>query len=267
MHAERGHWMDFTGKVALITGSGSGIGRAIALRLAESGADIAVNYFRNRGPAEDTRSAIQALGRRAIVVRANIGEIDQLNELVDQTVAELDGIDILVCNAASGYNRPALEQRPKGWDWTMNINARSALFAAQRAAPVMQERGGGTIVTISSPGAQRVLPDYVVVGASKAALESLTRYLAIELAPLGIRVNGVSPGVVSTKALEHFAISEDPNLLERARQATPAGRLATPEDIAEVVAFLCSPGADMIRGQVILADGGYSLPMTPGPRS
>lgn len=257
--------MDFTGKVALVTGSGSGIGRAIAIRLAQYGADVAINYFRNRGPAEDTRAAIEAIGRKAIVVRANIGEMDELNHLVDQVVAQLDGMDILICNAASGFNRPALEQRPKGWDWTMNINARSALFAAQRAAPVMERRGGGAIVNISSPGANRVLPDYVVVGASKAALESLTRYLAVELAPLGIRVNAVSPGVVPTRALKHFAISEDPDLLERARRATPAGRLATPEDIAEIVAFLCSPSADMIRGQVILADGGYSLPMTPGP--
>ncbi|MGA9533374.1 MAG: enoyl-[acyl-carrier-protein] reductase FabL [Anaerolineales bacterium] len=257
--------MDFTGKVALVTGSGSGIGRAIAFRLAEGGANIVINYFRNRQPAEDTRSIIESMGQKAIVVKADIGDLDELNGLIDQTVGQLGGIDILVCNAASGYNRPALEQRPKGWDWTMNINARSALFAAKRAAPLMEKRGGGAIVNISSPGANRVLPDYIVVGASKAALESLTRYLAVELAPLNIRVNAVSPGVVPTKALQHFAISEDPDLLERARRATPAGRLATPEDIAEIVAFLCSPSADMIRGQVILADGGYSLPMTPGP--
>jgi enoyl-[acyl-carrier protein] reductase III len=257
--------MDFTGKIALITGSGSGIGRAIAIRLAQGGADVAINYFRNRQPAVETRSTIESLGQRAIVLGANIGDIDELNGLIDQTVDQLGGIDILVCSAASGYNRPVLKQRPKGWDWTMNINARSALFAAQRAAPIMERRGGGAIVNISSPGATRVLPDYVVVGASKAALESLTRYLAIELAPLGIQVNAVSPGVVPTGALQHFAISEDPELLERARVATPAGRLATPEDIAEIVAFLCGPSAEMIRGQVILADGGYSLPITSGP--
>jgi enoyl-[acyl-carrier protein] reductase III len=146
----------------------------------------------------------------------------------------------------------------------MNINARSLLFMSQRAAKLMEPRRGGAIVSISSPGGGRVLPNYVAVGASKAALESLTRYLAIELAPLNIVVNAVSPGIVLTEALEHFnTIREDEDLVERARRLTPAGRLATPQDIANVVAFLCTPGASMIRGQVILVDGGYTLPV-PG---
>ncbi len=146
----------------------------------------------------------------------------------------------------------------------MNINARAALFAAQRAVPLMQKRGGGSIVNISSPGSGRVLPDYVVVGASKAALEALTRYLAVELAPMNIVVNAVSPGIVLTDALSHFAaVRSDENILDRALAHTPAGRLLTPEDIAHVVAFLCSPQAAMIRGQVITVDGGYTLPI-PG---
>jgi enoyl-[acyl-carrier protein] reductase III len=249
----------FAGKLVLVTGSGRGIGRAIGLHFARLGADVAVNFFRNRAPAEETAAEIRALGRRALVIRANVGELDELEAMFAQVAQEFGGLDIYISNAASGYNRPALEQKPKGWEWTMNINARSLLFAAQRAAPLMAQRGGGAIVSISSPGSQHVLPDYVVVGASKAAIEALTRYLAVELAPLNIAVNAVSPGVVLTEALEHFSAASDPGMAERVAARTPAGRLARPQDVAEVVAFLCSPAASMIRGQTIVIDGGYTL--------
>jgi enoyl-[acyl-carrier protein] reductase III len=254
----------FQDKIVLVTGSGRGIGRAIALHFARLGADVVVNFFRNRAPAEATVADIKALDRHAWLVKANIGEIKDLERLFTEIEKETGGLDFLVCNAASGYNRPVMEQKPKGWDWVMNINARSALFAAQHAAPLMEKRGGGAIVNITSPGSTRVLPDYVVVGASKAALEAVTRYLAIELAPKNIVVNAVSPGMVLTKALEHFdVIRTDEDLIQRAIDLTPAGRLVNPEDIASVVAFLCSPAACMIRGQVILVDGGYTLPI-PG---
>lgn len=253
--------MRFEGKVALVTGSGRGIGRAIALRFAEEGADIVVNFYRNRDPAEETAEAIRALGRKAIVVKANIGEIEGIDQLFNSVENEYGGLDILVSNAASGYNRPVLKQKPKGWDWTMNINARALLFSAQHAAPLMEARGGGHIVAISSPGSFRVLPDYVVVGASKAALEALTRYLAVELAPLGIVVNAVSPGVVETDALRHFDVLKDNTIIPQAIDVTPAGRLATPEDVASLVAFLCSEEANMIRGEVIKIDGGSTLPV------
>jgi len=252
--------MRFDGKTALVTGSGRGIGRAIALRLAEEGADLVVNFFRNRKPAEETADAIRAIGRKALVVKANVGEDNGLDALFEAVEAEFGGLDILVCNAASGYNRPAMKQKARGWEWTMNINARSLLFAAQRAVPLMKKRGGGSIVSISSPGATRVLPDYVVVGASKAALESLTRYLAVELAPKHIRVNAVSPGIVKTDALQHFDSMSDEDLLEKAAAATPAGRIVLPGDVAAVVAFLCTPDAAMICGQTIVVDGGYTLP-------
>jgi enoyl-[acyl-carrier protein] reductase III len=254
----------FAGKVALVTGSGRGIGRAIALHFARHGADVVVNFFRNRAPAQATLELIQAMGRRAWLVKANLGEIEEIGRLFDEIEAGPGILDIFVSNAASGYNRPAMLQRPKGWDWTLNINARALLFAAQRAAPLMEKRGGGAIVSVSSPGSTRVLPDYVVVGASKAALEAVTRYLAIELAPKNIVVNAVSPGLVLTDALRHFAaVRRDENILQRAISLMPAGRLITPEDIAGVVAFLCTPAASMIRGQTILVDGGYTLPI-PG---
>jgi enoyl-[acyl-carrier protein] reductase III len=252
--------LPFENKILLVTGSGRGIGRAIALYFARNGADVVVNFFRNRTPAEETAREIERLGRRALPVKADVGDLNDLKRLFDTVEKEFGGLDFFVHNAASGYNRPVMEQKPKGWEWTMNINARSLLFGAQQAVPLMEKRGGGYIVSISSPGSVRVLPDYVVVGASKAALEALTRYLAVELAPKHIVVNAVSPGVVETEALQHFdAISEE-GILERAAKATPAGRLVIPEDVAGVVGFLCTPTASMICGQTIVVDGGYLLP-------
>lgn len=254
----------FAGKIALVTGSGRGLGKAAALHLARQGADIVVNFFRNREPAEAVAREIKALGRKALVVKAHVGTDQGLDELFDRTASYYGGLDILVSNAASGYNRPALEQKPRGWDWTMNINARSLLFAAQRAVPLMASRGGGAIVAISSPGARRVLPDYVVVGASKAALEAIVRYLAVELSPMNIVVNGISPGIVETEALQNFdLIRSDDDLIERSIRHTPAGRMVTPGDVASLIGFLCSPEAFMIRGQIIVIDGGYMLPV-PG---
>jgi enoyl-[acyl-carrier protein] reductase III len=251
--------LDFANKIAVITGSGRGIGRAIALHFARLGADVVVNFFRNRQPAKDTAAEIERLGRKALVVKADVGEPEGIDTLIDATRQAFGGLDILICNAASGYNRPVMEQRIKGWDWTLNINARSALFLAQTAAPSMRDRGGGYIVNMSSLGSNRVLPDYVVVGASKAALEAVTRYLAVELAPMNIVVNAVSAGVVETDALKHFRITQNDQTIDEATRRTPAGRLVDAGDVANVVAFLCTPQAEMIRGQTIVVDGGYTL--------
>jgi enoyl-[acyl-carrier protein] reductase III len=253
--------MQFQDKVALVTGSGRGIGKDIALYLAEHGADVVLNFFRNRKPAEATAEEVRELGRKAVVVKANIGEISGIDDLFSATEEAYGGLDILICNAASGYNRQVLEQKPKGWEWTMNINARSLLFSAQRAVPLMEKRGGGYIVSISSPGSFRVMPNYVVVGASKAALETLTRYLAVELAEHNIVVNAVSPGIVETEALKHFELLRKKDLIPAVISETPAGRVVTPRDVAGVVGFLCTSEADMIRGQTILVDGGYTLPI------
>lgn len=249
----------FKNRIALITGSGRGIGREIALNFARHGADVVINFFRNRAPAEETVAAVEALGRRALLVKANVGDPEELERLFLETEEAYGGLDILVCNAASGYNRPVEEQRIKGWDWTMDINARSVLFAAQHALPLMQKRGGGAIVNMSSIGSFRTLPDYVVVGASKAAIEALTRYLAVELAGYNINVNAVSAGVVATEALKHFEITRDGTLLSEVAAHTPAGRNVAPADVANVVAYLCTAAAAMIRGQVIVVDGGYTI--------
>jgi len=232
-----------------VTGGSRGIGRAIALRFARDGAErIAIGYLRNDSAAEETADALRALGAEVTLVRGNVTSQRVLDE-----VAALGALDVLVHNAATGVIRPALETEDKHWDWTMNANARALLQLARVAAPGMPD--GSSIVALSSLGAQRVLDNYVLVGTSKAALESLVRYLGVELAPR-IRVNAVSGGVVETGALEHFPNREE---MLRAGAANPVGRLVGPDDIAGAVAFLCSKDADMIRGQTIIVDGGFSL--------
>jgi enoyl-[acyl-carrier protein] reductase III len=247
--------MFLEGKLALVTGSGRGIGRAIALKLASQGADIVVDFFRHRESAEQTARDIEALGVKAEVIRANVGDAAKIDELFDTIGNKFGHLDILINNAASGVGRPLADIDVKAWEWTMDINARAILLCAQRAAKLMEGRGG-KIVSMSSLGSRFVLPNYTVVGVSKAAVEALTRYLAIELAPRGICVNAVAASAVETEALK-FYLNE--GLVKDTRQATPAGRMVIPEDVANVVAFLCSEEAFMIRGQTIIIDGGTSV--------
>ncbi len=245
------------GKTAIVTGSGRGIGRAIVLRLAAEGADVAVNFFRDRSSAERTATEAGALGVRTTVVKAHVGDPDQLRRLFEETERALGGCDIFVANAAQGVFRPALEIGAHAWDWTFDTNARAFLLGAREAAPQMEARGGGVIVAISSIGATRAMPYYAAVGASKAALEALVRSLAVELAPRGIAVNAVSGGVLETGALDHYP--ERDRLLAWAREHTPTRRLVTPEEFAAVVAWVCTDEARPIRGQTIIVDGGLTL--------
>lgn len=248
---------ELQGKNAVITGSGRGIGRGIALALAQRGCNIAINYLRHREEAEDTAAAVERLGVRAVVIKAHVGRDEEMQALVDQSIAAFGGVDIFVGNAASGVLKPITEIDRKAWEWTVNINARSILVGVQAALPSMRARGWGRILTVTSIGSRRVFPEYGVVGVSKAAIEALTRYLAVELAPHNIIANCISPGVVITGALDFFPRKDE--MVAYARANTPAGRLVTPEDVGEVAAWLCSNAARMVVGQTIEVDGGYSL--------
>jgi len=242
----------FSGRAVLVTGGSRGIGRAIALRFAREGASrVAIGYLRNDRAAEGTADELREVGAEPILVRGNAGSTRMLEQ-----VEALGPLDVIVHNAATGVIRPALETEDRHWDWTLSANARAFLSLARTVAPGMP--AGGSIVAISSLGAQRVLENYVLVGTSKAALESLVRYLAVEFAPRGIRVNAVSASVIETDALDHFPNRAE--MLTEARARTPAGRMVEPDDVAGAVAFLCSPEAEMIRGQTIVVDGGFSLP-------
>ena len=235
----------------LVTGGSRGIGRAIALRFAREGArQVAIGYLRNDAAAEEAAEELRSAGAEPVLVRGNVS-----SERVLAEVEALGPLDVVVHNAATGVIRPALETEDKHWDWTLAANARALLSLARAAVPAM--RPGSSIVAISSLGSSRVLENYVLVGTSKAALESVVRYLAVELAPRGIRVNAVSAGVVETGALDYFPNKEQ--MLDAGRKRTPAGRLVEPDDVAGAVVFLASPDAEMIRGHTLIVDGGYSL--------
>ena len=243
------------GKVALVTGGSRGIGRAIALELADEGADIIINYLRHRTAAQDTAEEVRKRGRQALVIRANVGEPDKIASMFNEIREKFGHLDILVNNAASGVARKAMDLDERGWAWTMDTNARAFLLCAQCAVKLMEGRSG-KIVAMSSLGSRMVMPIYTAVGVSKAALEALTRYLAIELAPCGIAVNAVAAAAVQTEALEVYRSS---GTLSSAWQTTPAGRMVQPQDIAKLVAFLCRDESFMIRGQTIIIDGGFSI--------
>jgi enoyl-[acyl-carrier protein] reductase III len=242
--------MTFDGASVLVTGGSRGIGKAIALRFAQLGARrVAIGYMRADRAAEETAAELRELGAEPVLLRGNVA-----STRVAEEAGDLGALDVLVHAAATGVIRRALETEDKHWDWTLSANARGFLSLTRAAAPSMPK--GSSIVAISSLGSTRVLEDYVLVGVSKAALEALVRYLAVELAPRGIRVNAVSAGIVETGALEHFPQKEA--MLEMGKR-NPVGRRVMPEDVAGCVTFLCSPEAEMVRGQTLVVDGGWSL--------
>ncbi len=246
----------FEGKVALVTGGTRGIGKAIAVKFASEGAAVAINYSRSKEHADAAIAELRALGARAEAYQCDIGDRDAVFAMV-KAVGECFGrIDVLVNSAARGLERPrpAIDSLPKHLKHTMDVNVFGPWFAAQAAVPYMKD--GGAIINLLSPGSDRYLPKYAPVGVSKGALESLTIYLAVELAPRGIRVNAVSAGLVEGTDGVRMMDSE---LVGNYEAKVPAGRHVHPEDVADAVAFLASPAAAMIIGQVLLVDGGYSL--------
>ncbi|HLX29446.1 MAG TPA: enoyl-[acyl-carrier-protein] reductase FabL [Casimicrobiaceae bacterium] len=243
------------GQVALVTGAARGIGRAIVRKLAFAGADVVVNYYNSHDDADALCREIRALGRQAHAIQGSVGVPDSVDEMFDALREHHDHIDIVVSNAASGVLKPVMEMSLKHFRWCMETNALALDLLAQRAVPMM--RDGGRIIAMSSLGAQRAMPSYGFIGASKAALEALVRALAQELGPRGIRVNTVSAGVVDTDALTHFP-NRDELLADFARR-TPAGPRLSPEDVANAVYLLCLPEASMINGHTLVVDGGFAI--------
>jgi enoyl-[acyl-carrier protein] reductase III len=200
---------------------------------------------------------VEAAGAKAIVVKAHVGRRDQVERLVEQAAAAFGSVDIFVANAASGVPRPLLEQDQREWDWTIDINARSLFYGVKAAAPFMKAGGWGRVIGVTSMGSRRTLPNYGVIGVSKAAIETLIRYFAVELAPYNVRCNAVSPGIVLTDALQHFPDWE--RMIASARDRTPTGSFITPEQVASVVGFLCTDAASGLVGQTIIVDNGYEI--------
>jgi enoyl-[acyl-carrier protein] reductase III len=246
---------NLSGKIALVTGGSRGIGKSIASELGRRGATVIINYLKNHEAAKTTVEELKLQGIKTTRIKAHVGEEAAIDSLVSKIENQFGQLDILVNNAASGVMRPTTELSVKHWDWTMNINARGPWMLSVAASRLMPD--GGRIINISSPGSTWVLPAYFAVGVSKAAIEAVTRYLAVELGPKGIAVNTVSPGFVMTEALNAFP--DQLGIRDIASRPTPAGRTITPEDVSNVVAMLCSSDAEMIRGQVIVVDGGETL--------
>ena len=249
--------MTLAGKTALVTGSSRGIGKAIAVEFARRGADVAVNYRRTPEGADDAVKQIEALGRRAIAVSANMASPEEIEQLFAVIGREFGGLDILVCNAAAGLQTQLADAPLKAWDLAMNVNARSYLLCAQRAFPMMKARGGGRILALTANNAvERAFPNYGTVAASKAVINVLTVYLAAEFGPHNIIVNAISPGMVATEALAYFEFGAEAR--RRGEALTPSGRITTTDDVAHLAAFLASDEAHQINGQIIEIDGGYT---------
>ncbi len=250
---------ELAGKNALVTGGSRGFGRRIALRLAREGCQVVVNYRRSKREALEVVDEIERLGTvRALALRADVGDEAALARMFGTIGTELGSLQILVANAAFGIPGRLMDATPKHFHVTMASSARSLLVLAQQAAPLMSG-GWGRIISITSEGGQKVLPGYGVVGPAKAALESITRYLAVELADRGIVVNGVMAGPCLTRSFA--AIPGAERMIAETICRAPLRRTIEEEDVADLVAFLCSDQARMICGQFINVDGGCSIVM------
>jgi enoyl-[acyl-carrier protein] reductase III len=251
--------IDLSGRVALVTGGSRGIGRACAIRLAEAGADVVVNYATSQAAATEVAEQIVALGRRALVVKADVSEEDDVRSMIDYIGESLGRLDIVVSNAASGGFRPLLAATARNFDAAMHTNVLPLIYLVQAALPMLSRGPGrGKVVAISSHGSHMALPMYGLIGGSKAALESLARHLTLEVGDRGVNVNVVKAGLVDTDSTRRIPNADE--MFEAQIEHTMVGdRKLSARDVADAVVFLSSPMADMIQGATLTVDGGAAI--------
>lgn len=268
--------MSLNGKHALITGSSRGIGRGIALMLAEKGVRVAINYFQNEAAANDTLAKVKERGSDGFLIQADVSRPDDISRMFEKVRDEFGRLDIFVSNARTDlptfYQKP-LEITPEQWDMAMDSQAKAFLLGAREAARLMSDEGRVIAITYSPGGRTGSWQPWVAMGSAKAALESLVRYFAVALAPRRITVNGISPGGVfgPPNVVEGGVLRALPQDIQDATRAwheggwTPMRRLGTPEDIGNAVTLLCMEEAGFITGQIIHVDGGASIMDTVFP--
>jgi len=258
-HTGLAELIDLRGKRALVTGASRGIGRACALRLAEAGADVAVNFLSSADEAADVVRSIHQLGRRSFAVRADVAQRDDVVAMVQAVEERFEGLDIVVSNVAAGGFRPANDLTPASFESTIRTNSAAVIWIAQAAVESLaKSQHQGKLIAVSSHGSMWAVPNYAAIGASKAALESLVRHMALEYGPRGINFNCVLPGIVATDAVASMPDLE--NIIKAAQSRMMLGdRTLAAGDVADVVAFLASPLSDLIQGQTLVVDGGVSI--------
>ena len=248
---------DLEGKLALVTGGGKGVGKVVAQELAARGAHILLNFFHSLEQAKETKAELEASGATVDLFRASVAQPKQVEMMFAEIEERFGYLDILVNNAASGRLIPVSAADEEAFARSFDTNVKGSFWCARAAAPLMEKRGGGCIVNVSSIGADLVPANYIVVGTSKAALESLTRYLAVEFAPLNIRVNTASCTLIDGDVARAFPDFEE--VVDVTIASTPLGRLATADDLVGLIMFLTSDQSRFVTGQTVLADGGMSL--------
>ncbi len=251
--------IDLTGRVALVTGSSRGMGRACALRLAEAGADVIVNYVTSKTAAMETAQQIMAMGRKVHVIKADVSEEDDVRSMMEYITREIGQLDIVVSNAATGGFRPLLAANQRHFQNTFHTNVLALLYLVQSAVPLLEKSSGrAKVIAISSHGSDMALPWYGLIGSSKAALESLARHLTLEVGDRGINVNVVKSGLVETDSTRRIP-NADVMFAHRKDKTMTGDRMLSIEDVADAVLFLASPLSDMVQGETLVVDGGAAV--------